>query len=218
MDIRDIIGSAPVIPIVVIDDPGAAVPLARALVEGGLPVIEVTLRTGAAVAAARAMIDRVPGAVVGLGTVTERAHVAAARDIGARFVVSPGLSADLAQQSRRSNLPYLPGIMTPTELMAAQALGLTVLKFFPAEPAGGVAALKALAGPFPDVRFCPTGGIDAAKAPAYLAQPNVIAVGGSWLAPKTAIDSGDWEAIADLARAARVLRKNQPFPVAPEHA
>jgi 2-dehydro-3-deoxyphosphogluconate aldolase/(4S)-4-hydroxy-2-oxoglutarate aldolase len=207
MNIHDIAGQAPVIPVVVIDDPAAAVPLARTLVEGGLPVIEVTLRTGAAVAAARAMIDQVPGAIVGLGTVTEREHVSTARDIGARFVVSPGLSADLAQQVRRANLPYLPGIMTPTELMAAQALGLTVLKFFPAEPAGGVAALKALAGPFPDVRFCPTGGIDAAKAPAYLALPNVIAVGGSWLAPKTAIDSGNWKRISELARAAHLLRK-----------
>lgn len=208
MNIADIVGQAPVIPIVVIDDPAAAVPLAQALVESGLPVIEVTLRTGAAVAAARAMIDRVPGAIVGLGTVTARDHLAAALDIGARFVVSPGLSADLAEQARRANLPYLPGIMTPSELMAAQALGLTVLKFFPAEPSGGVAALKALSGPFPDVRFCPTGGIDAAKAPAYLALPNVIAVGGSWVAPKAAIDAGDWKAVADLARAARVLRRN----------
>lgn len=207
MNIPDIIGHVPVVPVVVVDGPAAAVPLARALVEGGLPVIEVTLRTEAAVAAAHAMIDQVPGAIVGLGTVTARDHIAAARDIGARFVVSPGLSADLAEQARRANLPYLPGIMTPSELMAAQALGLTVLKFFPAEPAGGVAALKALAGPFPDVRFCPTGGIDAAKAPAYLALPNVIAVGGSWLAPKAAIESGDWKAVADLARAARVLRK-----------
>ena len=206
MTIRDIVAKAPVIPIVVVDDPAAAVPLARALVEGGLPVIEVTLRTEAAVTAARAMIDQVPGAVVGLGTVTQRDHIAAALDISARFIVSPGFSPELAQHARRANLPYLPGIMTPSELMMAQALGLTVLKFFPAEPAGGVAALKALHGPFPDVRFCPTGGIDAAKAPAYLALPNVIAVGGSWVAPKAAIDAGDWRRITDLARAARALR------------
>ena len=208
MNIRDIAGQAPVIPIVVVEDPAAAVPLARALVEGGLPVIEVTLRTEAAVAAARAMIDQVPGAIVGLGTVTERDHIAAALDINARFIVSPGFSSDLAQQAHRANLPYLPGIMTPSELMAAQALGLSVLKFFPAEPAGGIAALKALHGPFPDVRFCPTGGIDAAKAPAYLALPNIIAVGGSWVAPKAAIDAGDWRGISDLARAARALRKS----------
>jgi 2-dehydro-3-deoxyphosphogluconate aldolase/(4S)-4-hydroxy-2-oxoglutarate aldolase len=206
MTIRDIAGQAPVIPIVVVEDPAAAVPLARALVEGGLPVIEVTLRTEAAVAAARAMIDQVPGAIIGLGTVTQRDHIAAALDIDARFIVSPGFLPELAEHARRANLAYLPGIMTPSELMMAQTLGLSVLKFFPAEPAGGVAALKALHGPFPDIRFCPTGGIDAAKAPAYLALPNVIAVGGSWIAPKAAIDAGDWRRITDLARAARELR------------
>ncbi len=206
MNIRDIAGRAPVIPIVVIEDPAAAIPLARALVEGGLPVIEVTLRTDAAVVAARAMIGQVPSVIIGLGTVTTRDHIAAALDIGARFIVSPGLSAELAQLAHRASLPYLPGIMTPSEVMTAQSLGLTVLKFFPAEPAGGTAALRALHGPFPDVAFCPTGGIDAAKAPAYLALPNVIAVGGSWLAPKAAIDAGDWRQITDLARAARALR------------
>jgi len=205
MTIRDIAGKAPVIPIVVIEDLAAAVPLAQALVEGGLPVIEVTLRTDAAVAAARVMIDRVPGAIVGLGTATARDHVAAALDIGARFLVSPGLSPELAQLAGRADLSYLPGIMTPSELMTARSLDLTVLKFFPAEPAGGVAALKALHGPFPEVAFCPTGGIDAAKAPAYLALPNVIAVGGSWIAPKDAIDSGDWPRITALARAAARL-------------
>jgi 2-dehydro-3-deoxyphosphogluconate aldolase / (4S)-4-hydroxy-2-oxoglutarate aldolase len=208
MTIRDIAAQAPVIPIVVVEDPAAAVPLARALVEGGLPVIEVTLRTEAAITAARAMIEEVPGAVVGLGTVTQRDHIAAALDINARFIVSPGLSPELAQHAHRAKLPYLPGIMTPSELMMAQTLGLTVLKFFPAEPAGGVAALKALHGPFPDIGFCPTGGIDAGKATAYLALPNVIAVGGSWVAPKAAIDAGDWSRITTLAGAARSLRKN----------
>jgi 2-dehydro-3-deoxyphosphogluconate aldolase / (4S)-4-hydroxy-2-oxoglutarate aldolase len=206
MNIRDIADRAPVIPIVVIESAAAAVPLARALVEGGLPVIEVTLRTNEAVAAARAMIEQVPGAIIGLGTVTEPDHIAAALDIGARFIVSPGISPELAQLARRSDLPYLPGIMTPSELMMAQTLDLTVLKFFPAEPAGGTAALKALHGPFPGVAFCPTGGIDAARAPAYLALPNVIAVGGSWVAPKAAVDTGDWRQITDLARAARALR------------
>lgn len=206
MDIRDIAGRAPVIPVVAIDDPAAAAPLARALVDGGLPVIEVTLRTAQAASAARAMIDQVSGAIIGLGTVTERDHVAAALDIGARFIVSPGFAPELAQLARRSNLPYLPGIVTPSELMQAQAAGLTVLKFFPAATAGGVAALKALHGPFPDIAFCPTGGIDAANAPAYLALPNVIAVGGSWVAPKAAVAAGDWQRIAALARAARSLR------------
>ncbi|MGE4228125.1 MAG: bifunctional 4-hydroxy-2-oxoglutarate aldolase/2-dehydro-3-deoxy-phosphogluconate aldolase [Dongiaceae bacterium] len=202
---RDILGRAPVIPVVAIDDAAAAVPLARALVEGGLPVIEVTLRTGAAAAAARAMIEQVPGAIVGLGTVTRRNHVAEARKLGARFIVSPGFAQELADLAQQANLPYLPGVVTPTELMLAQAAGLTALKFFPAEPAGGVAVLKALHGPFPDVAFCPTGGIDAAKAPAYLALPNVLAVGGSWLTPKAALDAGDWPAITALARAAANL-------------
>jgi 2-dehydro-3-deoxyphosphogluconate aldolase/(4S)-4-hydroxy-2-oxoglutarate aldolase len=207
MNIRDIAGRAPVIPIVVIESAAAAVPLARALVEGGLPVIEVTLRTKEAITAARAMIEQVPGALIGLGTVTTRDHIAAAQDVGARFIVSPGVSRELAEQTQASNLPYLPGIVTPSELMMAQTLGLTVLKFFPAEPAGGTAALKALHGPFPNVAFCPTGGIDAAKAPAYLALPNVIAVGGSWVAPKAAVDAGDWRRITDLARAACKLRR-----------
>jgi 2-dehydro-3-deoxyphosphogluconate aldolase/(4S)-4-hydroxy-2-oxoglutarate aldolase len=207
MNIRDIAGRAPVIPIVVIENAAAAVPLARALVEGGLPVIEVTLRTNQALPAARAMIEQVPDAIIGLGTVTTRDHIAAAQDVGARFIVSPGISPELAHLAQASNLPYLPGIVTPSELMTAQSLGLTVLKFFPAEPAGGTATLKALHGPFPDVAFCPTGGIDAAKAPAYLALPNVIAVGGSWVAPKAAVDAGDWRRITDLARAACKLRR-----------
>jgi 2-dehydro-3-deoxyphosphogluconate aldolase/(4S)-4-hydroxy-2-oxoglutarate aldolase len=207
MDIRDIAGRAPVIPVVTIDDPATAAPLARALVEGGLPAIEVTLRTPAAVIAARTMIEELPDAVVGLGTVIGRNDVAAAKDIGAHFIVSPGFSPELAEVARQSSLPYLPGVLTPSELMQARAAGLTVVKFFPAEAAGGVAALKALHGPFPDILFCPTGGIDAATAPAYLALPNVIAVGGSWVAPKAAVAAGDWRRIADLARVARSLRR-----------
>ena len=207
MDMRDILGRAPVIPVVAIDDAAAAVPLARALVAGGLPVIEVTLRTGAATAAARAMIEQVPEAIVGLGTVTGRDHVAEARKLGARFIVSPGFARELADLAQQASLPYLPGVVTPSELMRAQAAGLTTLKFFPAEPAGGTAVLKALHGPFPDVAFCPTGGIDAATAPAYLALPNVLAVGGSWVAPAEAIAAGDWPRITDLARTACQLRK-----------
>jgi 2-dehydro-3-deoxyphosphogluconate aldolase/(4S)-4-hydroxy-2-oxoglutarate aldolase len=207
MDMRDILGRAPVIPVVAIDDAAAAVPLARALVAGGLPVIEVTLRTGAATAAARAMIEQVPGAIVGLGTVTRHDHVAEARKLGVRFIVGPGFARELADLAQQANLPYLPGVATPSELMLAQAVGLTALKFFPAEPAGGPAVLKALHGPFPDVAFCPTGGIDAAKAPAYLALPNVLAVGGSWVAPVDAVAAGDWPRITALARAACQLRK-----------
>ena len=207
MDIRDITGLAPVIPIITIDDAATAVPLARALVAGGLPVIEVTLRTEVALAAARAMIAEVPDAVIGLGTVTRRDHVAAALDIGARFMVSPGFLVEIADLARQSKLPFLSGIATPSELMAAVATGFSILKFFPAEPAGGVEMLRALYGPFPDVAFCPTGGIDAAKAPSYLELPNVVAVGGSWVAPRTALIAKDWPKITALARAARELRK-----------
>ena len=207
MNIRDIAGLAPVIPIITIDDAATAVPLARALVAGGLPAIEVTLRTEAALAAARAMIAEVPEAVIGLGTVTRRDHIAAALDIGARFLVSPGFSAEVAELAQRANLPFLPGIATPSELMAALAAGFSILKFFPAEPAGGIDMLRALHGPFPDVVFCPTGGIDAEKAVAYLELPNVVAVGGSWVAPRTAVIAKDWQKIATLARAARDLRK-----------
>lgn len=207
MNIRDIAGLAPVIPIITIDDPATAVPLARALVAGGLPVIEVTLRTEAAVAAARAMIAQVPEAMIGLGTVTRRDHIAAALDIGARFLVSPGFSAEIAELARQSKLPFLPGVMTPSELMAALAVGLNLLKFFPAEPAGGIEMLRALHGPFPEAAFCPTGGIDADKAVVYLELPNVVAVGGSWVAPRTAVIAKDWQRITALARAARELRK-----------
>lgn len=207
MNIRQIVSRAPVIPVITIDDPALAVPLARALVAGGLPVIEVTLRTEGAVAAARAIIQRVPAAVVGLGTATRREHLTAARDIGARFVVSPGLSADLANAAERAGLPYLPGVATPSEIIAATAVGLDLLKFFPAEAAGGIAMLEALRGPFPDVRFCPTGGITAAKAARYLALPNVIAVGGSWLVPKPALKAKDWSRITKLARQAARLRR-----------
>jgi len=199
MSIRDITGLAPVIPIITIDDAATAVPLARALVAGGLPVIEVTLRTEPALAAARAMIAEVPEAVIGLGTVTRRDHIAAALDIGARFLVSPGFSAEMADLARQSKLPFLPGIATASELMAALAFGFSILKFFPAEPAGGIDMLRALHGP--------TGGIDAAKAPSYLELPNVVAVGGSWVAPRTALIAKDWQKITALARAARDLRK-----------
>ena len=207
MNIRDIAGLAPVIPIITIDDAATAVPLARALVAGGLPAIEVTLRTEAALAAARAMIAEVPEAVIGLGTVTRRDHIAAALDIGARFLVSPGFSAEVAELAQLANLPFLPGIATPSELMAALAAGFSILKFFPAEPAGGIDMLRALHGPFPDVVFCPTGGIDAEKAVAYLELPNVVAVGGSWVAPRPAVIAKDWQKITALARAARDLRK-----------
>jgi 2-dehydro-3-deoxyphosphogluconate aldolase / (4S)-4-hydroxy-2-oxoglutarate aldolase len=207
MDIREIVSLAPVIPVVTLEDPAKAVPLARALVAGGLRVIEMTLRTEAAYASVQAMIREVADAVVGFGTVTRLDQFAAAADIGARFAVSPGLRPELIDAARRAGIPYLPGVATASELMAATTAGFGLLKFFPAGPAGGIPMLKALHGPFPDVRFCPTGGIDAGNAPDYLALPNVVAVGGSWVTPKSAIDSGDWQAIAGLALQASQLRK-----------
>jgi len=207
MDIRTIVSLAPVIPVVTLDDPAKAVPLARALVAGGLPVIEMTLRTDAAYASVKAIVKDVPEAVVGFGTVTRIDQVAAAIDLGARFAVSPGLRPDLVEAVRRNELPYLPGIATASELMAAMSAGFDLLKFFPAGPAGGIPMLKALHGPFSDVRFCPTGGIDAGNALDYLALPNVVAVGGSWVTPSSAVDSGDWQAITGLALQASQLRK-----------
>jgi 2-dehydro-3-deoxyphosphogluconate aldolase/(4S)-4-hydroxy-2-oxoglutarate aldolase len=207
MDIRQIVSLAPVIPVVTLEDAGRAVPLARALVAGGLPVIELTLRTDAAYAGVAAIRRHVPEAIVGVGTLTRIDQFAAAMDLGAGFAVSPGLRPELIDAARRARLPYLPGVATASEVMAALAAGCDLRKFFPAEAAGGVAMLMALQGPFPDARFCPTGGIDAAKAPAYLALPGVLAVGGSWIAPAAAVAAGDWPQVTALAAAASRLRR-----------
>jgi 2-dehydro-3-deoxyphosphogluconate aldolase / (4S)-4-hydroxy-2-oxoglutarate aldolase len=206
MDIRQIVSTAPVIPVITLRQAASAVPLARALVAGGLPVIEMTLRTPVALEAIRAIAAAVPDAIVGAGTVTEPAGFAAAAAAGARFAVSPGFTPALSVAAKQAGLPFLPGVMTSSEIIAALGAGHELLKFFPAEPAGGIAALKALAGPFPQVTFCPTGGIHAELARAYLALPNVIAVGGSWVTPQAAIDAGDWAEITRLARAASALR------------
>ena len=196
---------APVIPVLTIERDSDAVPLARALVAGGLPVLEITLRTDAALAAASAIMAEVPDAVVGLGTLLNPADVARARQVGARFGVSPGLTDDLAAAAGEADLPFLPGVATASEAMRAMALGHTHLKFFPAEPAGGIPALKALGAPLQHLRFCPTGGISVETAPAYLALPNVLCVGGSWLATKAEIADGAWDAITAKARAAAGL-------------
>lgn len=196
----------PVIPVIVIDELAHAVPLARALVEGGVRVLEVTLRTPVALAAVEAIARAVPDAVVGAGTVCNAADAQAALSAGAQFAVSPGYTAELGAACRRIGLPLLPGTVTATEVMAAMADGLAFLKFFPAEAAGGVAMLKSLAGPFPGMRFCPTGGLTPANAPAYLALPNVVVCGGSWLTPADALRAGDWGRITQLARAASALR------------
>ena len=203
-DIDRILGAAPVIPVLVIDRVEDAVPLARALVEGGLPAIEVTLRTPAALAAITAM-QAVPGAIVGAGTVLDPGQLYAARSAGAEFVVSPGLTAALADAADDAGVAHLPGVATASEIMRARELGYSRLKFFPAEPAGGIATLKALSAAFGDVRFCPTGGIAADKARAWLDLPAVACVGGSWLAPVG--EALDFEAIRHRAQAAAALRR-----------
>jgi 2-dehydro-3-deoxyphosphogluconate aldolase/(4S)-4-hydroxy-2-oxoglutarate aldolase len=196
---------APVIPVLTMARAADAVPLARALVNGGLPVLEITLRTEAALAAIAAISAEVPDALPGVGTVTAAEQFGPARAAGARFAVSPGFSAELAAAA--GDLPFLPGIATPTEAMAARGAGLRHLKFFPAEASGGRAALKALAGPFGDLLFCPTGGIDADNAAGYLALANVLCVGGSWVAPAAAVAVGDWPRIEGLAAGAAALRR-----------
>ena len=205
MTLLDIMRSARVIPVIAIDDPEHAVPLARALVAGGICVLEVTLRTEHGLAAIRAMAS-VAGAIVGVGTLTQAAEFAAARDAGALFGVSPGLTPALIEAARKSGLPLLPGVMTPSEVLAAREAGFRELKLFPAVPAGGVGMLNAIAGPLPDVTFCPTGGISIDTAAQFLACKNVACVGGSWLTPKDALQAGDWARITALAKAAAALR------------
>lgn len=195
-----------VVPVLTIDRLDQAVPLARALVDGGLNVLEITLRTGEALQAIREMVRAVPGATVGAGTVLTPDQGAAAMANGARFLVSPGMTPRLIEAASAWPVPFLPGVATASEAMALADMGYRVLKFFPAEPAGGTAALKALGAPLADLAFCPTGGIDAAKARSYLALPNVVAVGGSWVAPAGAVASGDWAGITALARQASQLR------------
>lgn len=197
---------APVLPVLVISDADAAVPLARALVAGGVTVLEVTLRTPAALESIRRIHEQVPEAVVGAGTVVTPAQVLEARVAGAQFLVSPGATAELLDAMFAWEVPFLPGAVTPSEVMSLLERGLTHLKFFPAEASGGVAMLKALAGPLPQALFCPTGGIDRAKAPAYLGLPNVLCVGGSWIAPDALVTSGNWSEITHLAREAVALR------------
>ena len=203
--------AAPVVPVLTIERAEEAVPLARALLAGGLSAIEVTLRTSAALDAVRAIAAEVPDAVVGVGTVTKPLDIARALDAGAQFLVSPGTPAALAQALADAPVPALPGCSTVTEAMTLAALGFPVLKFFPAEPSGGVAWLKAVAEPLPDIRFCPTGGVNGDNAAAYLALGNVIAVGGSWVAPRAAIAAGDFAGITARAKIAASLRASPSF-------
>lgn len=196
----------PVMPVVVIDDLATAVPVARALVDGGLPAIELTLRTPVALDALRAIAAEVPEIILGAGTITTPAQAEAAVAAGARFLVSPGATPSLLAAMTATGVPFLPGTSTVSEVLTVLEAGLTEMKFFPAEASGGAPYLKAVAGPLPQARFCPTGGITPASASSYLALPNVGCVGGSWLTPADAVAAGDGERISKLAAEAAALR------------
>ncbi len=208
--IDDVLHRAPVVPVLAVADLDDAIPLARALVAAGLPVLEITLRTAVALDVIKRMRD-VPGAIVGAGTVLTRDDFFAVQEAGAAFAISPGGTDALYAAAREAAtlnnaIPLLPGIATASELMRGLEHGYRRFKFFPAESSGGIAALRGFSGPFSQVKFCPTGGIDAAKAPSYLALPNVITVGGSWMVPGDALAAKDWDRIGALAKAAAALR------------
>ncbi|GKQ49488.1 bifunctional 4-hydroxy-2-oxoglutarate aldolase/2-dehydro-3-deoxy-phosphogluconate aldolase [Bradyrhizobium sp. Ce-3] len=205
--IAELIRQATVIPVLTIERLEDAVPLAKALVAGGVRTLEVTLRTAVAADAAKAIISEVPDAVVGIGTILNADDLARAEALGAKFGISPGATPELSKAVAASRLPFAPGIATASELMQALAHGFDVVKFFPAEQAGGIKALRALAGPFPHVRVCPTGGIGEANAATWLAEPNVLAVGGSWLCPASDIRAGNWAGITAMcAKAMKTLK------------
>ena len=206
MDPLELMRIGPVIPVIVIDDIEQAVPLARALVAGGVRVLEVTLRTPVALDAIRAIARDVPDAIVGVGTISRVEHFEQAIQAGARFGVSPGLTRELIEAAHASRLPLLPGVMTPSDVISARNAGFFALKLFPAQQAGGIGMLKAMSGPFPDVTFCPTGGVTPTSAPDFLALPNVGCVGGSWLTPPAMVKAGDWQGITALALDASKLR------------
>jgi len=207
--ILDIIARVPVIPVLVVDNAPQAVALARALVAGGLNVLEVTLRTPGALRVIEAMRAALPDATIGAGTLTRSEDFGNALAAGAHFAVTPGYTLALAEAAARARIALLPGVMTASEILAARAGGYDVLKFFPAEPAGGPAMLRAFMGPFAEVRFCPTGGITRERAPQYLELGNVACVGASWLAPPALVERGDWAAIEQLAREAAALSRPQ---------
>jgi 2-dehydro-3-deoxyphosphogluconate aldolase / (4S)-4-hydroxy-2-oxoglutarate aldolase len=200
--LMQILKTSPIIPVITIERASDAVPLAQALLKGGIGTIEIALRTPASADAARAIIDRVPDMSVGVGTVLTPQSLAEARAMGARYALSPGATPELLEAAAAGDFPYIPGVATASDVMAAVTRGFSILKFFPAENAGGIAALRALAGPFPSTRFCPTGGINERNFRTWLAEPNVVAIGGSWLAPAADIAAGRWDAIADRAKAA----------------
>ncbi len=197
-----VFASGPVVPVLVIHDVAHAIPLAEALIAGGIKVLEVTLRTPAALDVIREIADKVPEAIIGAGTVTNAQQLKEVTEAGAKFAISPGMTADLLEAGARGTIPLIPGISSISDLMKAKDAGYTYLKFFPAEASGGVKALKSIGGPFPETTFCPTGGISLSNYLEYLALPNVKCVGGSWLAPDDAIQSGDWAQITELAATA----------------
>jgi len=200
-------GQATIIPVLTIERLEDAVPLAKALVAGGVRTLEITLRTPVAIESAKAIMADVPDAVVGIGTILNADDLARAEGIGARFGISPGATPDLLKAAAASALPFAPGIATASELMLGLSHGFNLVKFFPAEQSGGIKALRALAGPFPDVRFCPTGGIGEANAASWLAEPNVVAVGGSWLCPAADVRSGNWAGITAICNRTMKLLK-----------
>ncbi len=206
LSIRNVLSLAPVIPVLTIHSLEQAAPLARALIRGGLPVLEITLRTDCALQAIEAIRAAVPEGLIGAGTLTRPPDFADAVAAGAQFGVTPGLTRELTAAARKAGLPLLPGILTPSELIEARAAGFDACKLFPAQAAGGLELLRALAGPFPDQVFCPTGGVTAQNAAEFLALPNVPCVGGSWVAPQVAVEGRDWQRIEDLARRAAALR------------
>jgi 2-dehydro-3-deoxyphosphogluconate aldolase/(4S)-4-hydroxy-2-oxoglutarate aldolase len=206
MNALDLISYGPVIPVIVLQRVQDAVPLAQALVAGGVRVLEVTLRTPVALQCMREIVRAVPQAIVGAGTIRSVADADAAMDAGCKFGVSPGYGTDVGHACRNMGLPLLPGVATASEVMAANDDGYTFLKFFPATAAGGIPMLKALAGPFPEVVFCPTGGLTPDTAPQFLALANVRVCGGSWLTPADAVAAGDWARITELARAASAIK------------
>ena len=207
MNPRDILSASAVVPVMAIDDINTAVDLAHALVEGGIPTLEITLRTEHGIKAIELIKKEVKGAIVGAGTVTNPDQLKAVEDAGAVFAISPGLHESLAKASHNSGIPLIPGVATPGEVQLALEHGIDTLKLFPAEVVGGKAMLKALYGPYAHVRFCPTGGITLESAPEYLKLPNVLCVGGTWLTPKEAVQNKDWATITRLAKEASALRK-----------
>jgi 2-dehydro-3-deoxyphosphogluconate aldolase/(4S)-4-hydroxy-2-oxoglutarate aldolase len=205
-DLRETLTAAKVVPVLTIERVSDAVPLARALVAGGVRTLEITLRTAVAIEAAKAVIAEVPDAVVGIGTVLSAADFEQAQKLGARFTVSPGATPALLEAAAESHLPLLPGVATASEVMQAREHGFDTLKFFPAEQAGGRAMLRAWGGPFPDLRFCPTGGITEANAAEWFGEPSVLAIGGSWICPAASVRAGDWAGITAMcARAMKSL-------------